>query len=392
MCEHQRCTNGRRLAVLAVLILCISVSHQQQECTTPREERGNCVSMYDCNFIRSYFDGSILNPDDVAFLENSICKPISPSGQRPFVCCPSAGKPTTPATSLPPEPELLPNPIKEECGVTKYISIIPHIMGGENCTIGEFPWFALLQFENRRGKRSYNCGGAIINNRYVLTAAHCVIGWVERLVGKLVEVRLGEQNTDTEKDCEQDEDGQICADCEQDEDGQICADPPIDVGIEKVLVHPLYNEWSNANDIALVRLNKTIVFTDFVQPICLPTLDFRPSNTSETLSVAGFGRTLKGMRSAIKQKLTIKVYDHNRCRKMFGTKKAVITTNQICAGGEHAKDSCKGDSGGPLMKLQKVWYLEGVVSYGYGCGLEDWPGVYSHVPAYMSWIRSNLVA
>ncbi|XP_050091033.1 CLIP domain-containing serine protease B9-like [Anopheles aquasalis] len=170
-------------------------------------------------------------------------------------------------------------------------------MGGKNCTIGEFPWFALLQYENRRGERKFSCGGSLINNRYVLTAAHCVIGEVERKEGKL-----------------------------------------------------------------------------------------------ETLSVIGFGLTLKGKRSSIKQKLTIKVYDHNRCREMFATKKAVITTNQICVGGEFAQDSCNGDSGGPLMKLQNVWYLEGVVSYGYGCGLEDWPGVYSHVPAYMSWIRSNLVA
>uniref|UniRef100_A0A182PAD4 CLIP domain-containing serine protease n=1 Tax=Anopheles epiroticus TaxID=199890 RepID=A0A182PAD4_9DIPT len=85
-------------------------------------------------------------------------------------------------------------------------------------------------------------------------------------------------------------------------------------------------------------------------------------------------------------KLGIKVYDHNRCREKYATKNSNITTNQICAGGEFAKDSCHGDSGGPLMKLQKVWYLEGIVSYGNRCGLEDWPGIYSHVPAYMAWV------
>ncbi|XP_035773782.1 serine protease 7-like [Anopheles albimanus] len=368
MCEPKRSTEGWRLSFLTLLLLCISVSHQQQECTTPLEQRGHCISVYDCALIKSYFNGRILNPDDIDFLEGSSCTPIRPNSRRPFVCCPTI------------EQELLPNPNKEECGVTKYISLHPHIMGGENCTIGEFPWLALMQYENQRGDRKYSCGGSIINNRYVLTAAHCVIGEVELKEGKLVGVRLGEHNTDT------------VMDCEYDQYGQSCADPPIDIGIEMILPHPQYNEQSNANDIALVRLDQTIAFSDFVQPICLPTPDFRSSLTNETLSVAGFGRTLKGKRSAIKQKVAIKVYDHDRCRKLFATKMAVITTNQICAGGEFAKDSCHGDSGGPLMKLQKVWHLEGVVSYGYGCGLEDWPGVYTHVPAYMPWIRSNIVA
>lgn len=97
-----------------------------------------------------------------------------------------------------------------------------------------------------------------------------------------------------------------------------------------------------------------------------------------------------GSRSAIKQKLGIKVYDQERCRTKFATKKAEITPKQLCAGGDFAKDSCHGDSGGPLMKLQKVWTLEGVVSYGNRCGLEDWPGVYTRVQEYMNWIRDQV--
>ncbi|XP_049530778.1 CLIP domain-containing serine protease B9-like [Anopheles darlingi] len=391
MFAQNRRNNGLQIpAVLALLLLCIGVSHQQQGCTTPRQLRGNCVSIYGCESILSFFNGRILTPEDRVFLQSSQCAPTNPTGRQPFVCCPTNGEQpdvTVPVTTPVPTGNrvgnsgelvggLLPNPKKNECGV----SIGMRIYGGENADIDEFPWLALMQYENRRGERKYSCGGSLINKRYVLTAAHCVIGEVERKEGKLVGVRLGEYNTDSE------------IDCVQEEDEQICADPPIDTGIEKVLPHPQYDEPSHSNDIALVRLDKTIVFSDFVQPVCLPLSDFRPSRTDDVNFVTGFGRTLKGKRSAIKQKLGIKVYDHDRCREKYATQKAVITTNQICAGGEFAKDSCHGDSGGPLMKLQRVWYLEGVVSYGNRCGLEDWPGIYTHVPAFMPWVRSNIVA
>lgn len=70
---------------------------------------------------------------------------------------------------------------------------------------------------------------------------------------------------------------------------------------------------------------------------------------------------------------------------------------QLCAGGEKGKDSCRGDSGGPLMNLGQsengeiVWYSVGVVSFGPSpCGLEEWPGVYTKVANYVHWIVSKL--
>ncbi|XP_058056100.1 uncharacterized protein LOC131207501 [Anopheles bellator] len=376
-------------ALIGLLVL--GVSHQVQQCRTPTQLAGRCISIYECESILSYFNGRFLSPEDRLFLQRSQCSALSgATGRQPFVCCPTDGAQpnvgTTPVVVAPTVRTtasldaqliggLLPNPKKNECGV----SIGMRIYGGENADIDEFPWLAMMEYQSRKGERKFSCGGTLINGRYVLTAAHCVIGEIERKEGKLVGVRLGEYNTNTD------------VDCVQEEGEQICADPPINVGVETIIPHPQYDEPSHAHDIALVRLAETVAYTDFVQPVCLPLADFRPSKTGDVNFLTGFGRTLKAKNSAIKQKLAIKVYDHERCRLKYAEQRAVITTSQICAGGEFAKDSCHGDSGGPLMKLQTVWFLEGVVSYGNRCGLEDWPGVYTHIPAYMPWIRSNII-
>lgn len=72
---------------------------------------------------------------------------------------------------------------------------------------------------------------------------------------------------------------------------------------------------------------------------------------------------------------------------------------QLCAGGEKGRDSCRGDSGGPLMTISADksgeinWYAAGVVSFGPSpCGMENWPGVYTRVSKYVNWIVSKLKA
>ena len=76
----------------------------------------------------------------------------------------------------------------------------------------------------------------------------------------------------------------------------------------------------------------------------------------------------------------------------FKARNVNIASTQLCAGGEFAKDSCDGDSGGPLMRQVQGsnWYLEGIVSFGNRCGLEGWPGVYTKVSEYTDWIQANL--
>lgn len=96
--------------------------------------------------------------------------------------------------------------------------------------------------------------------------------------------------------------------------------------------------------------------------------------------------------SNVKKQLDLPVNEQRECVQKFKARNINIASSQICAGGEFAKDSCDGDSGGPLMRpaYMKRWYLEGIVSFGNRCGLEGWPGVYTRVADYVDWIQRSI--
>lgn len=91
------------------------------------------------------------------------------------------------------------------------------------------------------------------------------------------------------------------------------------------------------------------------------------------------------------------VQPQDTCNSIYRAARVNLGDSQLCAGGEKGKDSCRGDSGGPLMTIftdkdgEPNWYAVGVVSFGPSpCGMEGWPGVYTRVSKYVSWIVSNL--
>lgn len=90
-----------------------------------------------------------------------------------------------------------------------------------------------------------------------------------------------------------------------------------------------------------------------------------------------------------KRKVSIPYVEQQVCREKFG-KKLNVADEQLCAGGVFLKDSCSGDSGGPLMRLvDGTWILEGIVSFGRGCGLEQ-PAIYTRLRSYIEWIKDNV--
>ncbi|KAL0270397.1 UNVERIFIED_CONTAM: hypothetical protein PYX00_007822 [Menopon gallinae] len=222
---------------------------------------------------------------------------------------------------------------------------------------------------------SYRCGGTVINHRYILTAAHCLVNTDYRLLG----VRLGEHDLRTERDCQ-----------------EVCAPPVQDIIAEEVIPHPQYRR-PDKNDIGLIRLQRDIIFNQAVRPICLPigrTQQLK-SLDGQKVTVTGWGTTEFGTNSPILKKVDLPIVPISRCARIYNTS-VQITAQHICAGGSQGKDSCAGDSGGPLQNLAQkagelVYIQYGVVAFGpRHCGSWGMPGVYTRVGYYMEWILNNM--
>jgi secreted trypsin-like serine protease len=166
--------------------------------------------------------------------------------------------------------------------------------------------------------------------------------------------------------------------------------------MESYLVHEGYEPSSQSqfNDIALIRLSRTVKFTDFIQPICLPlSSKLRNQNLdNKKLFVAGWGQNQYKQKTRYKNIVDVNGYPITKCNRIFKSSGIPLSTSHICAGGVKGKDSCKGDSGGPLMKVENpYWHIVGIVSFGASeCGSEGIPGIYTRVSHYIDWITKYM--
>ncbi|XP_059362160.1 trypsin domain-containing protein [Carassius carassius] len=219
------------------------------------------------------------------------------------------------------------------------------IIGGYECKPHSQPWQAFLS-DNR-----ISCGGSLINDRWVVSAAHCTFSQ-----GRL-SVRLGRHNLVTAENTEQ------------------------RIEAEKMIPYPKYNDQPHNNDIMLIKLKQPATLNKYVKPIPLPK---KCHSVGERCLVSGWGRTEDGIASTL-QCLKLPVLSEKVCKRAYGS---IITKNMFCAGFiRGGKDSCQGDSGGPVVCKGQ---LKGVVSFGNGCAKPKYPGVYAEVCQYTSWIKSTI--
>lgn len=255
---------------------------------------------------------------------NSQCK----TSRVPWVCCPLPKNDDFKARSNFINQVQLPLASDGVCGQAYAPdgSVPNRIVGGEETYVGEFPWHALLAYYmydeySRVSRIGYYCGGSLITSFHVLTAAHCTSSSIIPARWNLSQVRLGETDLTSETDCE------------WSFKTPYCSYKPIDIDIESIFAHELYNsQQGSPNDIALIKLKEKVQFNAFVKPICLP-IDKTINTNYGSGIIIGFGKTESRNLSDVLLKTEIDIVDHENCMRIYAAHERKIEDSQICAVG-----------------------------------------------------------
>lgn len=235
-------------------------------------------------------------------------------------------------------------------------SVPPRVVFGVTAVLGQFPHQALLLITAPSGR--FMCGGTLLNNRWVLTAAHCANG------ASNVQVHLGATSygNATERDRQ------------------------IHHGVNQVIVHYGYEAEVAANDLAVLELMRPARFGPTVHPAVLPEPDLFLRFHEEVL-VSGWGRTSTvGPHADQLQYARLMVAPNAVCRPLYNP--GVVRDTTLCAQGATGQSVCNGDSGGPMVLARDGRTLVGVTSFGHvrGCNA-GLPQGFVRVTMFLPWIR-----
>ncbi|XP_014113739.1 PREDICTED: vitamin K-dependent protein C isoform X2 [Pseudopodoces humilis] len=166
------------------------------------------------------------------------------------------------------------------------------------------------------------------------------------------------------------------------------------IWIDKWVIHENYTKTTSDNDIAMLHLAEHVMYYKYALPICLPTRNLAEQElmrSGKQMVVTGWGSTSERNTSyaASLRYIEIPIVPRNECAQAMSFP---ISDNMLCAGSlGDRKDSCSGDSGGPMFTRYKdTWFLVGLVSWGEGCGRREKFGVYTKVSQYLEWIQHHI--
>ncbi|KAM7150588.1 granzyme H-like isoform 2-T2 [Macrochelys suwanniensis] len=226
------------------------------------------------------------------------------------------------------------------------------IIGGQEAKPHSRPYMAYLK--RRRGNDTYRCGGFLVSENFMLTAAHCD--------GDKITVSLGAHNIEQQERSQQ------------------------KISVRRQIPHPQYNRGTHNNDIMLLQLAATAKLNRWVGTIALPSASDRVKPRT-VCSVAGWGGTSTetGPLPAKLQEVDVVVMPDAACPRIpNGPYRKYNATSMMCVGDpKKGKDSWKGDSGGPLVCGETA---QGIVSWG----LPTPPGVYTKVSTFIPWIQATM--
>ncbi|XP_054571584.1 granzyme H-like [Eptesicus fuscus] len=223
------------------------------------------------------------------------------------------------------------------------------IIGGHEAKPHSRPYMAYLNITKEKGNS--RCGGVLVGDNFVLTAAHCN--------GRSIRVTLGAHNIKKGEKTQQ------------------------IIPMKIAIPHPDFNKRDRCNDIMLLQLERNIKQTDAVKPLLLPRGKDLPS-PGDNCTVAGWGRvTMNGPLSDTLQEVELTLQKDLKCERRFNHYNKNI---QLCVGNrKENKASFKGDSGGPFLCKNEI---QGIVSYGNKDGKP--PQIYTKVTSFLPWIKKTM--
>ncbi|XP_063282577.1 transmembrane protease serine 6 isoform X1 [Pelobates fuscus] len=341
--------------------LCVPLCDGVKDCSNELDER-NCVcpAQYQCSesgpciSVSQVCDG---NKDCVNGTDEKNCEQAVPCSAFTYKCEDgSCVKKPNPECDSVHDCRDKSDEKKCDCGVQ---ALENRLIGGVTSQEGEWPWQASLQVQG-----IHVCGGSLIANRWILSAAHCF--HPERFASpEIWTVVLGKIRLSRSSQKE------------------------MSFKVTRLVLHPFYDEDSHDYDVALVLLDHAVPLTSpHVQPVCLPSgTHYIP--TDSICWVTGWGAANEyGPSVDTLQKVDLKIVSQDVCSDLY---RYQISPRMFCAGyRDGSKDACLGDSGSPLVcKVPRGrWVQFGLVSWGAGCGIPKYFGVYSRLTRLVGWIHN----
>ena len=232
------------------------------------------------------------------------------------------------------------------------------IVGGTQVPDNRYPWMASIYFRVADNRFLPGCGGSLISDRWIVSAAHCFVNGGVPADPNNVAFLLGATD--------------------------LTSDDGIFNVVSRIVVHPEYNPNTQENDIALLELPQPVGF----EPITLPSVANPVPIDGELATAAGWGATSEGgPQSNQLLEVDLPIVAHNACLPFY--QNSLNQPLMLCAGGVPfgGRDSCQGDSGGPLFVTRADQVVQaGIVSFGVGCARPGIPGIYTRMIAYTDWI------
>ena len=228
----------------------------------------------------------------------------------------------------------------------------------------KFPWQVSLQIK-LHGNYNHFCGGVILSNQWIVTAAHCV----SHLPKSRYLIVMGKSNLSNK------------------------VSNSIERKVKTIIIHSEYNPFTKVNDVALLKVAK-FEFSNYIIPICLP--EIMDVNIGDEAIVTGFGSNRHGIPQKMLKVLRITIQSNSVCQEKYsyGLSKKFIHKNFLCAWGNKNSDICDGDSGGPIIVKSSStgnYVLVGIASWtGKPCGSQNTPPVFTRIYEMKKWIQSYI--